>query len=208
VAEYFGGVFAYFLGRMGVQVRVLEVRPGFYPKGGGSLRISVRPEHLRPLSLTSRGEAEGISADSIATSDLRKARVAERQLEGVAEVLEVDPARAEYVHSASTGTAVHVRAGYANCRLGASALGKRGKPAERVGREAAESLRRAMATGACLDEHMADQILPYLALAGGPSEVTVARITDHCRTNMWVIEKFLPVSLEPDEEAGLIRCRC
>ncbi|MCK4282707.1 MAG: RNA 3'-phosphate cyclase, partial [Candidatus Brocadiae bacterium] len=83
---------------------------------------------------------------------------------------------------------------------------ERGKPAEKVGREAAQLLKRAMESGACLDAHMADQILPYLALAGGTSRVSVAGITEHCRTNIWVIEQFLPARFQADEQRGLISC--
>jgi RNA 3'-terminal phosphate cyclase len=53
---------------------------------------------------------------------------------------------------------------------------------------------------------MTDQILPYLALAGGSSQVRVAGITDHCRTNMWVIQQFLPARFEVAGAAGLITC--
>ncbi len=37
---------------------------------------------------------------------------------------------------------------------------------------------------------MGDQILPFLALIKEKSKVTVSEITNHCKTNMWVIEKF------------------
>ena len=112
----------------------------------------------------------------------------------------------------SIGTAVLVQADYENCRLGASALGKLGKPAEKVGAEAARALKTLMGArqgdgGACLDEHMADQVLPYLALAGGESAVRVAAVTDHCRTNIWVIEKFLPARFEVDEGRCIIACK-
>jgi RNA 3'-terminal phosphate cyclase len=58
-------------------------------------------------------------------------------------------------------------------------------------------------SNACLDEHVADQILIYMALAGN-SKVSVAEITNHCRTNMWVIEKFLPVKFEINENKKII----
>ncbi|MHC4789273.1 MAG: RNA 3'-terminal phosphate cyclase, partial [Planctomycetota bacterium] len=180
--------------------------PGFYPAGGGRVRVAVAPGDLSPRQLTERGELLGIRARSIATLDLAKARVAERQLEGAEEVIPIDSSEIDYVESPSTGTSIHLTAEYDGCRLGASALGERGKPAEKVGREAARVLRRGMAAEACLDEHMADQILPYLALAGGPSRVSVAGITDHCRTNVWVIGKFLPARFDLDEERGLIAC--
>ncbi len=38
---------------------------------------------------------------------------------------------------------------------------------------------------------MADQILPYLALAEDDSCVSVSEITRHVHTNMWAIEKFI-----------------
>ena len=46
-------------------------------------------------------------------------------------------------------------------------------------------------SGACSDKYSADQILPYLALVKEKSSVTASKITNHCKTNIWVIEKFL-----------------
>jgi len=48
--------------------------------------------------------------------------------------------------------------------------------------------------------------MPFLALAPENSVVS-AKISDHCRTNMWVIEQFLPVRFEVQEQRGLIACR-
>jgi len=44
---------------------------------------------------------------------------------------------------------------------------------------------------ACLDKYLADQLLPYLALSGKRSKIEVSEITNHFKTNIWVIEKFL-----------------
>lgn len=205
--DYFRHVCAWYLGLMGVRINVLDVRPGFYPKGGGRIRLTVSGGELKPLELTERGEQLRTVCCSLATSDLGKAQVAERQLEGAEDVMVIHRPEFDYVAARSTGTSVHMHADYANCRLGSTALGERGKRAEKVGRECAIGLRHLMAGNACLDEHMADQILPYMALAGGVSRVAVAEVTDHCRTNIWVIEKFLPVRFEVDEEAGSIACR-
>ena len=79
--------------------------------------------------------------------------------------------------------------------------------AEKVGRECAGLLLEQLDGEACLDEHMSDQMLPYMALAENDSTAKVAGITDHCRTNMWVIEKFLPVRFETDVDGRLISCR-
>ena len=47
---------------------------------------------------------------------------------------------------------------------------------------------------------MGDQILPFLAAAGGESAITITRITDHLKTNLWVIEQFLPLRTHIREE--------
>lgn len=205
--DYFGEVLCWFMRRLGTEIAVVEVHPGFYPKGGGRIALEVRSGKLRPLSLTTRGEALGANARSIASVELQQAEVAERQLRGVRRVLDVDRESVEYVASTSVGTAVLARADFENCRLGASALGERGKAAEEVGAQAARRLQEQVRSGACLDEHMADQILPYLALAGAESEISVAAVSDHCRTNVRVIEQFLPVRFDVDEGAGRIRCQ-
>ena len=117
-------------------------------------------------------------------------------------ILPQDAATKFYVDSLSPGSAVHVYAHYDNCKLGASSIGERGKMAEEVGKEAALELKSAIDFDGCLDKHMADQILPYMALAvnrtGERSTVKVEEITSHCKTNIWVIEKFLPVKFDID----------
>jgi RNA 3'-terminal phosphate cyclase len=75
--------------------------------------------------------------------------------------------------------------------IGVDNLGKLGKKAEIIGQEVALDLLKEQKTEACLDKYLTDQILPYLALANGASKVTVSEITNHCKTNMWIIEKFL-----------------
>ena len=85
--------------------------------------------------------------------------------------------------------------------LGADALGERGVKAEYVGSNVAQQLATEIDSGASVDSHCGDQILPFLALVGG--EVRVSEITEHARTNMWVIEKFLDVKFEV--EGNMIR---
>jgi RNA 3'-phosphate cyclase len=204
--DYLAQVSTHYLAAMGMSVLVLDVQPGFFPRGGGKMRLVVTPGPLSPLTLTKQGELELTVARSIASEELRKANVAERQLEGAGAQVDLDDQEARYVSSASIGSAVHLTVCCGTCRLGASALGRRGRPAERVGRDAAQALAGAIRSGACLDAHMADQILPYLALAGGRSEVAVEEITDHCRTSIRVIEQFLPARFSVDERRRLVVC--
>ncbi|HIC94290.1 MAG TPA: RNA 3'-phosphate cyclase, partial [Anaerolineae bacterium] len=80
--------------------------------------------------------------------------------------------------------------------------GRRGKPAEKVAEEACRQFVEYHRSGACLEGHLADQLILPLALASGPSAFTTCRITQHLLTNVWVVEQFLDVRFEVEGEEG------
>jgi RNA 3'-terminal phosphate cyclase (GTP) len=132
----------------------------------------------------------------------------ERQAESARETLaEFDaPVEIETVHVdenvPSKGTAVTL-VGDAGTRLGGSALGERGKPAEEVGAEAAKKLVTAIESDADTDEYTADQLVPYVALAGGRYDVP--EITSHLETNIHVCEEILECDLVIGDELYVTR---
>lgn len=211
---YFQNIFCYWLGKMGVKAKTEIMKYGFYPKGGGQVHVEIQPSEVTPIRFVEREDLSRIDAWSIASETLKTKNVAGRQIDGVKKILKLTPdskIHIDYADSLSPGSSVYVHAHYLNCKLGASAIGERNKKAEAVGEEAARELESQMRTPACMDKHMADQILPYMALATekGRSEVSVAEVTNHCLTNIWVIEKFLPVKFEiagKKGEPGTIRC--
>jgi RNA 3'-terminal phosphate cyclase len=85
---------------------------------------------------------------------------------------------------------------------GADALGEKGKPAEEVGREAARKLMETLHTDAAVDVHLADNLIPLLALVGG--RIKTVRITDHLRANVYVCERFLDTKFTIDEAAAMV----
>ena len=194
---YFRDVLCWYLAQLGIKVDVEVVRHGFYPKGGGRVKAKVSPGKLGRVKFVERGELEGIYAESIASEGLRKAGVAERQAEAFLRVFPEAEVKLHYVESKSPGSCLHAWARYEGGVLGGDALGERGKRAEQVGREAAELLRAQVESEAPLDEWMADQILPFMAFSaldhGERMEVRASRVTEHARTNIWVVERFLPV---------------
>ncbi|MCD6384767.1 RNA 3'-phosphate cyclase, partial [Candidatus Sumerlaeota bacterium] len=172
-------------------------RYGFYPRGGARVNVRFFPwQATQPLRLIEQGKLKKITLLSFASNHLRQARVAERQTDSAKKILKKHfstsiEERIKYVDALNPGSAIVVVAGTSHSRIGADALGERGKPAEKVGSEAAEILLREWDSGAPLDSHAGDQILPFLALSGGT--VKVAKLTEHCLTNIFVIEQFLPV---------------
>jgi len=170
--------------------------------------LSALRRRFQKLSYTARSTVVVIRGASIASSLLAKARVAERQAEAARDALgtkvPVEIAK-EYRPSASPGSVITVWAVDREGRslVGGDALGERGKPAEAVGREAAEKLLDTLRTDAALDVHLADNLIPLLALVGG--NLKTARITDHIRANIYVCERFLEVEFKVNEPAALIR---
>jgi RNA 3'-terminal phosphate cyclase (ATP) len=61
-----------------------------------------------------------------------------------------------------------------------------------------------MSSGAVVDDHLADQLVLYMALAKGRSSLITDRITKHLGANIWVIEQFLPVRFQVEKKASKI----
>lgn len=111
--------------------------------------------------------------------------------------------------SGGPGTMVFLRADSDRALAGFSALGAKGKPAEKVGEEAAFQLLSYYRSGAALDEHLADQLVLPMALANGDS-FTTCRISRHLLTNIWVTGRLWGVDFQVEGgegQKGLVKCR-
>ena len=197
------------LSKLGIKAPEIEVlKEGFYPKGGGRVRIKTFPvKRLNSIELTERGKIKAIRGISIVGS-LPK-HVLERQTNSAIKVLKeygFDDIRisSQLVHTYSPGTSITLWALAENSVLGADNIGKRGVRAEVIGEECAKELIKSIESEAALDKYMADQILPFLALAEGKSRIKVEEITEHCRTNLRVCELMLGVKFEVSESEKII----
>jgi len=195
--DYFRYVFLRILEKMESKVEVSVLKRGCYPEGGARVEVTVFPGQsgLKNLNLIERGNLKKILVISGASKFLKDKKVAERQIAGVREVLgklklPVEE-RVEYYETECPGSQITLAAEFENTVIGADALGKLGERAEDVGKKAGLELLQEQKSGACLDKYSADQILPYMALARGKSQISVSEITKHSQTNIWVIEKFL-----------------
>lgn len=108
-----------------------------------------------------------------------------------------------YAEADSSGTALVVRADCGASVAGFDALGERGRPAEDVGRAAADRALDFAAGGAPVDRHMADQVVVLLALAGG--RVRVPAVTDHVAANVDLVSAFgFDVSVAAGEDGPVL----
>ena len=202
--DYLKNVTLYALGKMGLQAELEIRRRGHYPKGGGLVVGKVEPwEERKPLVALEWGKIESFRGISHATNlpthvAERQAKAAEgrlRELYGVPVEIETEVSR-----SLGPGSGIVVWAETDSLRLGGDALGKRGKPAEVVGREAAEELIGQLEPKKAVDRFLGDQLIPFLAFAGG--EIGVTEVTNHLVTNIWVVEQFLGRIFEVEGEVG------
>ncbi len=182
----------------------------------GEFLAHLKTENLG-YNLLEQGNLMQIKGISHASVNLQKANVAERQAKA-AEVLLSSYGcpvgiRTEYCNTLSPGSGITLWAIFSKdvneideknpIRLGADALGELGKKAEIVGKEAAQNLIREIESKAPVDKHLADQILPFMALAKC-SKVKVSELTSHCKTNMHIIEQFLSAIFAVDENEKII----
>lgn len=202
--DYLKNVTLFAFEKMGLKVELELKRRGHYPRGGGLVTGRVEPwEEMKPLEAVEWSRIERFGGISHAAN--LPAHVAERQAKAAKERLEElynvpVEIETEVSRSLGPGSGIVVWAGTDSLRLGGDALGKRGKLAEVVGREAADELIEALTPGKAADRFLGDQLIPFLAFAGG--EIGVAEITNHLVTNVWVVEQFLGKTFEVEEEAG------
>lgn len=193
------------LGSMGYRCDVTMLAPGYYPRGGGKVSFVSRPcDHLAPLRMDAFGDL--VAVEGISRASNLPEHVAARQSRSAAEALSgtAEPSITVSVErSLSTGSAITLWATTTTgCRLGASALGERGKPAETVGRQAGEEMRGYLQRRASVDPHLLDQMLPYCALARGASVLRGFELTMHTTTNIHVVQLFLECSIQVEGKVG------
>jgi len=188
--------------RTGYDFEVNLLRRGFYPKGGGMVRASVVPVlKLMPIRLEERGEVKvvrGISYSSrlpdhiakrMADSASRLLRKAGLETEIEVEVLQ--PGHPKCALNPGCGIVLWAET-TSGAILGSDNLGEVGKPAEKVGEEAAKKLLEEIESGATVDRHLADQLIVYMALAEGESVIKVSELTMHTLTCIELSKKLLP----------------
>ena len=189
--------------RMGPKVKLELERYGFYPAGGGRFVVEITPVHaLKAIELEERGEITTKLATALVAN--LPYHIARRELETVGKLLnwDAEALRCEDTkNSVSPGNLVMVETGSPTVTQIFTAFGKLGVSAEDVAKDAAEQARTYMHSTAAVDEHLADQLLLPLALAGGGS-FSAVNLNTHAKTNMEVIRQFLPVSFHVSEVEG------
>ena len=195
--------------RFGPTVEATLVRAGFYPAGGGQLEVAIMPtDRLKPVELLTR-RSEGARRVVAHVSGVPLS-VAERAFEQADKRLRWGRAACEVVDHTSERGQGFVLVGEVGSEAHTevfTAFGERGIRAEAVADRLADQIRSYLITGLPVGEHLADQLLLPMALAAGGAFRT-AGLSPHARTNIDVVQAFLPVCFQVDAlESGGVEVR-
>jgi RNA 3'-terminal phosphate cyclase (ATP) len=205
-AFHFQAVLIPVLAKMGIRVGVSIIRPGYVPRGGGGIEVKVEPveEPLRAVSILNQGhivQVRGVALSSL----LEERKVSERMAAECKKALrttgvDVDIAMLNdrkknpvyQMASLQPGAAFAVWAETeTKCLIGSDMAGARGRSAEFIGKETAKNLLEDLNSGATVDRHVADQLIPFAALADGWSAFIIPKMTEHVETRLWLIKNLL-----------------
>lgn len=181
------------LRKWGLWAAMQRQQTGFYPAGGGSVRLRLQPATFEPLNLGSRGDLIAARCYSIISQELAESAVGTRLTQSAREQLEnreipVESEQIQIVATKSAGAALAIELEYEHSRAAVDRLGETGVPAEDVAQNAVDDALAFHDSGAPIDRHLADQLLVVLALAGG--EIEIPAVTDHVESSLALLSQF------------------
>jgi RNA 3'-terminal phosphate cyclase (ATP) len=205
------------------------IRRGFYPRGGGEVRVAIHrlssnalPLPLPAIRLTERGTVVGIIIRAFAAGNcqrsmaqtlsatVQKLIVSNPRYKTVPITIDVsgdfEPSLTTDKTTTDRGDRRKKRRGNPNsgcgvlitaetdkgCLLGGSSIGSPKIPLEETAKMATKEIVEAMDGGGCVDDYLQDQLILYMALADGVSEIVTNSLTLHAQTAIWLASKMLP----------------
>jgi len=210
--NYMRNVFLPVLKKIGLDVSITVRKYGYYPKGMGEVTMTVKPSRaLQPIRLENFGTLKSVKGVSVCTF-LAERKVAERQAKAARAYLSEKgyAADIQVVNDRSNplqkGSSIVLWAETdTGAIVGADAIGELRKTSEAVGREAAEKLFTELSAMPTVDAHLADMLIPYVALAEGASVFLTRTVSDHLEANIWLAEKILGARFNVEKVNNLYR---
>jgi RNA 3'-terminal phosphate cyclase (ATP) len=205
-ATYVEHVLLPLLGRIGIDAELEIMRWGFYPAGGGEVRVRIAGSGgpLRALRLMEPGalvKVQGTAAAMNLPAHIAQ-RMASRALNVLADGGIVSQVQARRLRGSGPGAGLFLIAEYESASEGFSALGRKGLPSEQVADSACRELLDHHHSGQAVGPHLADQLLLPLALAEGESYAATSQVSQHLLTNAWVVNQFLGPVVSVEGQQG------
>ena len=199
--DYFKYVFIPLLRNLGVSVDVNLMKRGYYPRGGGEAEITIYPNaNFKQLKLDDQcvfSDVEGIihisNLPEHISTRIKQATIKELTKNNINADIRIEQTRS---FSPGTGIALWVKS--KDTILGVTILGEKSISSEDVGRIVVRDLLNEIESGANLDVHAFDQLLPYLVISNSDESplFVIRELTSHASTTMWVLKHFFSVDFE------------
>ena len=196
------------LAKMGANVELNIRRHGFFPAGGGEINVTVHPcKQLKPLVLIERGQEQQRFATSVISN--LPSHIAERELASLQTKLGLtaEQCRIQAVRALGNGNVLLLAFADEHVTNVFTGFGEYGVSAEKVATLLAKEAKHFLSSSAAVDEYLADQLLLPMALAKGGS-FTTNILSDHCVSNIHVIEKFLAVKFSCQSQSNNVLIEC
>lgn len=188
---------------LGGEAQVTLEREGFYPAGAGRFTARVQGSwQPHELVLTDRGPVRALRARAIVSK--LPASIAARELATLKGALDL-PCEAEthvVADPAGPGNAVLVDVVTDSTVTVLAGFGERGVRAETVAKRLARQVNRFVRADVPVDEHLADQLLPYMALGRGGNFRTVSP-SSHTRTQVELLRQLLDATVDFEDTDGV-----
>ena len=202
--EFLDRVFLPHLRSMGASVQLQLSRVGVVPSGGGRIELDVaRAGPLRPIALVEAGPV--IAKRACAIVARLPTHVAERELAVVRARLGVAEDDCE-VRDVRGGPAnvLMIEAERATSRELVTGHGEKGARAELVAERACDELAAYLASDVPVGEHLADQLLLPMAIAGAGRFRFAGELSLHATTNIDTIRAFVDIAIHVERDEVII----
>ena len=191
--------------RLGPQVEVQFVRPGFYPAGGGQFTVRVQPtQQLGRLELVHRGQIVAQRVRAMVANLPR--HIAERECRTIVRETGWNKSFSieEVKGSRGPGNVVMIELEAEHVTEVFTGFGQRGVPAEDVAMQALREAEEYLAADVPVGTHLADQLLLPLGigayLGSGGGMFRTMELSLHSTTHLEILRRFLEIDIQVDRE--------
>ncbi|XP_034489660.1 RNA 3'-terminal phosphate cyclase [Drosophila innubila] len=196
--EYMEQVLQPALKRFGINFELKVLHHGFYPRGNGRCRLAVNPiRSLNAAQLTDFGQLQSVQGCAFFAGRLPVCVASDMRHSAEREIHRLWPDRVcniqVYKHTPEeardNGAGIILTAlTNSGCVLGSATIGDKNIDGHMIGSKASWELAGYIKNEICVDAHLQDQLIIYMALAKGCSRIRTGALTKHTRTAIYVAE--------------------
>lgn len=199
--DFLTRVYLPILKKMGISIEATLERYGFVPAGGGRIQFEIPGrQNIAPIEILERGEEierriHCLNVHVPVDVPGKETKALRKQLDWPENTIFIDSPK----NSDGPGNVLAAELTFANLSERVTAFGAYGKTSSRVAHDVAKMMQNYLGSDATVGRQLADQLLLPMALAGG-GKIHTSAPSNHVKTNIEVIEKFLPVRFEIEPE--------